>query len=41
MKKIYLLLKKMTYHMVEDMFILYSIIWSGVPNIEKRFYRMD
>lgn len=27
----------MTYHMVEDMFILYSIIWSGVPNIEKGF----
>ena len=26
--------------MVEDMFILYSIIWSGVPNIEKRFYRI-
>ena len=23
--------------MVEDMFILYSIVWSGVPNIEKRF----
>ena len=22
------------------MFILYSIIWSGVPNIEKRFYRI-
>ncbi len=27
----------MIFHMVEDMYILCSIIWSGVRNIEKGF----
>ena len=36
-KKIYLLLRETHFHMVEDMFILYSTILSGARNIENRF----
>ena len=36
-KKIYLLLKKILFRMVEDMCTLCSIIWSGVQSTEKRF----
>ena len=35
--KIYLLLREIHFHMVEDMFILYSTILSGARNIENRF----
>ena len=36
-KKIYLLLRETHFHMVEDMFILYSTILSSARNIENRF----
>ena len=36
-KKIHLSLNKIHFHMVEDMYILYSIILSGVQNIENSF----
>ena len=36
-KKIYLLLREIHFHMVEDMCIPCSIIWYGVQNTGKRF----
>ena len=36
-KKIYLLLREIHFHMVEDMCILCNIILSGARNIENRF----
>ena len=39
-KKIYLLLKKILFRMVEDMCIRFNIIWSGVRNTGRKFWSM-
>ena len=36
-KKIYLLLKKILFRMVEDMCTRFNIIWSGARNTERKF----
>ena len=37
MEKDIFIIKEIHFHMVEDMYILYSIILSGVQNIENSF----
>ena len=36
-KEMYLVSRKIDFHMVEDMYTLYSIILSGVQNTEKKY----
>ena len=36
-KEMYLASRKIDFHMVEDMYTLYSIILSGVQNSEKKY----
>ena len=39
-KKIYLLLKKILFRMVEDMCTRFNIIWSGARNTGRKFWPM-